>query len=251
MPTSVAVLEVEDLFCAYGGVTAVAGVSLRVEEGQVAALLGSNGAGKSTLLRAVDGLLKPRSGTIRLRGESLDGTSGRARTRRGIVHVPEGRRVVAPLSVEDNLQLAARASGRRRGSDITDGLEEVYTLFPRLRERRTQTSGLLSGGEQQMLALGRGIMARPEILLLDEPSMGLAPIIIEEIYSFLKNPIGTLEGTAILLAEQSSALAVSVSQHAYVLARGRTTFSGPAHDLDEQATIDAYFGLTQDEPRST
>jgi len=246
MPTSGAVLEVDDLEVAYGAVTAVSGVTLRVEEAQIVALLGSNGAGKSTLLRAVDGLLRARSGSVLLRGEPIDRLSSRTRTRRGVVHVPEGRRVVAPLSIEDNLQLAARASRRRRGSDIADGLEEVYTLFPRLRERRGQTSGLLSGGEQQMLALGRAIMARPEVLLLDEPSMGLAPIVIEEIYAFLKEPVGTLQGTAILLAEQSAALALSVASHAYVLARGHVTFSGPADELDAQATVDAYFGLARD-----
>lgn len=246
MPTSVAVLEIEDIEVAYGGVTAVSDVSLRVEQGEVLALLGANGAGKSSLLRAVSGLIRPSGGTMRLREETLDRLSARARTRLGVVHVPEGRRVVAPLTVEENLQLAARASHRRRGSDIGDGLDEVYGLFPRLHERRGQISGLLSGGEQQMLAIGRGIMARPEILLLDEPSMGLAPIVIEEIYDFLKKPAGTLDGTAILLAEQSAALAVSVATRAHVLARGRTTYSGLANELDAEAAVDAYFGLKGD-----
>lgn len=243
MPTSDAVLAVEDLQVAYGHVVAVAGVSLHVGPQEMVALLGANGAGKTTLLHAISGLLRPRSGEVRLGEERIDRLPARAITRRGVVQVPEGRMVVAPLSVEDNLLLAARASRRRRGDDIGDGLEEVYDLFPNLRERRRQPSGLLSGGEQQMLALGRGIMARPEVLLVDEPSMGLAPIIIEELYELLRDRKGTLGETAILLAEQSSTLALSVADRVTVMARGVVTHTGPAADIDEETMMSAYLGL--------
>jgi branched-chain amino acid transport system ATP-binding protein len=243
MRTSDVVLDVDRLEVAYGHVTAVFGVSLTVGERELVALLGANGAGKSTLLRAVSGALRPRDGSVQLRGKRVDGQPARRLARAGITHVPEGRMVVAPLTVEENLDLAARACGRRRGRDITDGFDEVYTTFPQLHDRRKQTSGLLSGGEQQMLAIGRGIMAKPEVLLIDEPSMGLAPIVIEQIYELFRDRPGTLKDTAILLAEQSAALALSVASRAYVLARGAVTYAGPADELDENTMLAAYLGV--------
>lgn len=242
MRTSDAVLDVEGLTVRYGPIEALSSVSLHVDRGEVVALLGSNGAGKSSLLRSISGVVPPAAGTVRLMGNDLTGRSPHRITRAGLAHVPEGRRVVAPLSVEQNLEIAGRGARRRSPPEMEDGLEEVYATFPRLRERRTQISGLLSGGEQQMLAIGRGIMAAPSVLLLDEPSMGLAPIVIEEIYDLLKRRSGTLAAVGILLAEQSAALALSVADRAIVLARGEVAFTGEARLLDEQTMLSAYLG---------
>ena len=242
MPTSDALLTVDHIDVYYGHVSALADVSITVGQREVVTVLGANGAGKSTLLRTISGLTSPRRGAIYFGGQRIDRLSSHRVARSGIAHVPEGRRVVAPLSVEENLLIAAEGSRRRSRSGVAEGLDEVYTVFPRLRDRRRQASGLLSGGEQQMLALGRGIMANPDLLLLDEPSMGLAPVIVDEIYAFLADRTGTLAGRSILIAEQSASLGISIAQRAYVLSRGRLTFAGDANDLDEETMINAYLG---------
>lgn len=243
MPTSANVLTIESLSVRYGPIVAVSDVSLSVQPGEIVAILGANGAGKSSLLRAVSGLVRASSGAVRLGDVELTRRKPHQITRAGVVHVPEGRRVISPLSVEENLKVAALAARRRAMQDIPLGLDEVYTLFPRLKERRQQTSGLLSGGEQQMLAIGRGLMARPTVLLLDEPSMGLAPIVIEEIYGLLKLRSGASAEAGILLAEQSAATALTVANRACLVSRGSVTFEGtPDAILADEALVSSYFG---------
>jgi branched-chain amino acid transport system ATP-binding protein len=236
------VLEVRDLTVKYGHVQAVNGVSLHVGRGEIVSLLGANGAGKSSFFRALSGLVPISGGAVRLRGADLPLRQAHKITRRGLVHVPEGRRVIASLDVVENLRVAADGSGRRRGREVTEAMEEVFGLFPKLKDRRHQASGLMSGGEQQMLAIARGLMARPEVLLLDEPSMGLAPIIVREIFETLRHRAGTIADVAILLSEQSSGLALGVSDHAYVLSRGNLVFDGSAADVTADVTISAYLG---------
>jgi branched-chain amino acid transport system ATP-binding protein len=243
MPTSASALTIDSLSVRYGPITAVSEVTLEVHAGEIVALLGANGAGKSSLLRAVSGLVRPASGTVRLGDVELNRRKPHQITRAGVIHVPEGRRVISPLSVEENLKVAALASGRRLAAEVPSGLDEVYALFPRLMERRLQTSGLLSGGEQQMLAIGRALMAKPAILLLDEPSMGLAPIVIDEIYGLLKLRSGASAEAGILLAEQSAATALTVADRALLFARGSVTFEGtPAALLADKALVSSYFG---------
>jgi len=241
MPTSVALLELENFSVRYGHVQAVTGVSLRVGQGEVVAVLGANGAGKSSLLRAISGVA-PSTGTAMLNGRRIDHLASHKIARAGLAHVPEGRRVIAPLSVKDNLVMAALAWKRCPKRQVGETLDEVFRMFPRLLERENQTSGLLSGGEQQMLAIGRGLMAKPDLLMLDEPSMGLAPIVIDEIYEFLRDRRGLLATVGILLAEQTAALALSVAQRAYVLAQGQVSFEGAASDVDESRMVAAYLG---------
>jgi branched-chain amino acid transport system ATP-binding protein len=221
---------------------AIRGVSLAVGGGEIRSVLGANGAGKSSLLRAISGLVRPRSGEIELDGRRLTGAPAHRIVRAGIAHVPEGRRVSAPLSVEDNLLLAAGAAHRRSAKDTGSFLAQMYELFPRLGERRSQTSGLLSGGEQQMLAIARALMSRPEVLLLDEPSMGLAPIVVAEIYDLLRQRPAYLAEMAILLAEQSTSLALSVADSATVLVRGEVVYNGPAAELSNEFVRAAYLG---------
>jgi branched-chain amino acid transport system ATP-binding protein len=241
--TSDAGLVVESVVTRYGPVTAVDGVTLEVRPGEIVAVLGPNGAGKSTLLRTISGLVRPVSGAIWVDRCELTGKPPHITTRAGVAHVPEGRRVVAPLSVEDNLRLAANAAHRSSKKDVSSALADVYQLFPRLGERKKQASGLLSGGEQQMLAIGRAVVARPSVLLLDEPSMGLAPIVIEEIFELLRNRIGPLAEVAILLAEQSAAVALDVADRAAVLTLGRVAMQGSADELRRDARLlAAYLG---------
>ena len=235
-------MHVHELTVRYGGIEAVTQATFTVRAGEVVALLGANGAGKTSLLRTISGLVPAASGTISLRDRRLDGLRPDVITRAGVAHVPEGRRVVAPLDVEENLELAGRAARRRNSTEVAGAVEEVYALFPRLRERRRQASGLLSGGEQQMLAIGRGLMARPDVLILDEPSMGLAPIVIQEIYESLHQRAGVLSETAILLAEQTTSIALSLADRACVLSRGRVVFFGQASEVSEDITVDAYLG---------
>jgi branched-chain amino acid transport system ATP-binding protein len=239
------VLELRDLVVHYGAIRALSGVSLRVPQGQVVCVIGSNGAGKTTTLRTVSGLLRPTSGTITLNGESLVGKAAHRIARLGVAHVPEGRHVFPDQSVEDNLHLGAftrRGEGRVA---IDAAVAEVYAMFPRLAERRTQQAGTLSGGEQQMLAIGRALMLKPKLVLLDEPSMGLAPIIIDEVFRRLQDL--KQRGLTMLLVEQLAYRALDVADYAYVIEHGRIELEGPAKSLrDDPRVRAAYLGEIAD-----
>ena len=233
-------LSCSALTVAYGPVTALSDVDLDVRRGEVVALLGANGAGKTTLLRCISGLVRPRHGDILLDGRSLAGLGVEARVRLGLAHVPEGRRVFPGLTVLENLTVATSA-WRRRGESISADLDGVLALFPRLRERTSQLGWSLSGGEQQMLAIGRALMARPRLLLLDEPSLGLAPIVAEELYDKIREING--RGVTVLLVEQNTVLALAVAARAYVLEIGRIVLEGPSAELRRHARVrEAYLG---------
>ena len=232
-------LEVKDLEVYYGAIHAVKGISLRVEDGQIVTLIGSNGAGKSTTLHTISGLIKPRSGNILFDGTDITGTPAHKIVASGLVQVPEGRHVFANMSVMENLDMGAYL--RKDKDGIEKDKKKVFELFPRLFERKNQLSGTLSGGEQQMLAMGRALMERPCVLLLDEPSMGLAPLLVKEIFSIIKTI--NEEGTTVLLVEQNANMALSIADYAYVLETGRITLSGPAADLSaSEAVRKAYLG---------
>lgn len=232
-------IRVNQLDIYYGMIHALKGVSLEVEEGEIVTLIGSNGAGKSTLLKTISGLLKPKQGSIEFLGQTIAGKQAQSIVKAGISHVPEGRRVFANMSVEENLELGAFLRKDRDG--IRQDLQQVYELFPRLHERKKQLSGTLSGGEQQMLAIGRAIMAKPKLLLLDEPSMGLAPIIVQSIFTIIQEI--NKAGTTILLVEQNANIALSVANRAYVLETGKIVLSGPAQEVRESAMVkQAYLG---------
>ena len=232
-------LEVKDLEVYYGAIHAVKGISLRVEDGQIVTLIGSNGAGKSTTLHTISGLIKPRSGNILFDGTDITGTPAHKIVASGLVQVPEGRHVFANMSVMENLDMGAYP--RKDKDGIEKDKKKVFELFPRLFERKNQLSGTLSGGEQQMLAMGRALMERPRVLLLDEPSMGLAPLLVKEIFSIIKTI--NEEGTTVLLVEQNANMALSIADYAYVLETGRITLSGPAADLSaSEAVRKAYLG---------
>jgi branched-chain amino acid transport system ATP-binding protein len=231
-------LEIRDLHVYYGEIAALKGVSLSVEKGEIVALLGNNGAGKTTTLRALSGLLVPRAGHVALEGESLSGIPAHAIVRKGIAHVPEGRHVFNRLTVRENLEMGAYSRSDRR---VTADLDRVFQLFPRLAERRQQVAGTLSGGEQQMLAIGRALMADPRLLLLDEPSMGLAPVLVEQIFETVQDI--NRQGTTILLVEQNAAMALDVARRAYVLETGTVVLSGAAADLAQDPDVRrAYLG---------
>lgn len=232
-------LKVEGLDVYYGNIQALREISLEVREGEIITLIGANGAGKSTLLKTISGLLKPKKGSIRYLGDSIVNKPAQAIVKAGISHVPEGRRVFANMRVEENLELGAFVRKDREG--IRNDLNKVYELFPRLYERRKQLSGTLSGGEQQMLAIGRALMARPKLLLMDEPSMGLAPILVQTIFSIIKEI--NRDGTTILLVEQNANMALSIAARAYVLETGRVVHSGSASELKESEQLKmAYLG---------
>ena len=232
-------LEVKDLEVYYGAIHDVKGISLRVEDGQIVTLIGSNGAGKSTTLHTISGLIKPRSGNILFDGTDITGTPAHKIVASGLVQVPEGRHVFANMSVMENLDMGAYL--RKDKDGIEKDKKKVFELFPRLFERKNQLSGTLSGGEQQMLAMGRALMERPRVLLLDEPSMGLAPLLVKEIFSIIKTI--NEEGTTVLLVEQNANMALSIADYAYVLETGRITLSGPAADLSaSEAVRKAYLG---------
>ena len=232
-------LEVKDLEVYYGAIHAVKGISLRVEDWQIVTLIGSNGAGKSTTLHTISGLIKPRSGNILFDGTDITGTPAHKIVASGLVQVPEGRHVFANMSVMENLDMGAYL--RKDKDGIEKDKKKVFELFPRLFERKNQLSGTLSGGEQQMLAMGRALMERPRVLLLDEPSMGLAPLLVKEIFSIIKTI--NEEGTTVLLVEQNANMALSIADYAYVLETGRITLSGPAADLSaSEAVRKAYLG---------
>jgi branched-chain amino acid transport system ATP-binding protein len=233
-----ALLEVEDLHTFYGNIEALKGISLHVNAGEVVTLIGSNGAGKTTTLRSISGLSPARGGTIRFRGREVTVTPPQDIVRLGISHAPEGRRCFPRLSVIDNLELGAFL---RRDAGIKDDLQRVFDLFPRLEERRKQKAGTMSGGEQQMLAIGRALMANPDLLLLDEPSMGLAPILVERIYETIAEI--SRQGTTILLVEQNANFALEVSNRGYVLETGNIAFTDDAEALRENADVrKAYLG---------
>jgi branched-chain amino acid transport system ATP-binding protein len=234
-------LEVTNLSAGYGQIEVLHGLSFEVPKGQIVTLIGSNGAGKTTTMRALSGMIRPRSGSIRLNGREVGGLESHDVASAGLAHSPEGRRVFATLSVEDNLTLGAfpRLTGARPKGDVA--AERAFELFPRLRERRHQLAGTLSGGEQQMLAMGRALMLRPDILLLDEPSMGLAPKLVEEVFRTIRRL--KEEQVTMLLVEQFAMAALGVADYAYVLENGRIRFQGPAAQLrDDPAVQAAYLG---------
>ncbi|PLT34596.1 ABC transporter ATP-binding protein [Bacillus sp. V5-8f] len=232
-------LKVEGIDVFYGNIQAIRGVTLEINEGEIVTLIGANGAGKSTLLKTISGLLKPKHGQILYEGKSIAGKAAQTIVKQGISHVPEGRRIFANMTVEENLQLGAFLRSDKEG--IKQDLEKVYELFPRLLERLKQQAGTLSGGEQQMLAMGRALMARPRLLLLDEPSMGLAPLLVKTIFRIIEEI--NQAGTTILLVEQNANLALSIADRAYVVETGRIVLSGDAEDLTASEQIkSAYLG---------
>jgi branched-chain amino acid transport system ATP-binding protein len=233
-----ALLEVEDIQTFYGNIQALKGVTLQVEEGECVTLIGSNGAGKSTTLRSVSGLTPPASGHIRFRGQDISRTAPQDIVRMGISQSPEGRKCFSRMSVRENLDMGAYL---RRDSGIADDMDRVFELFPRLKERERQKAGTMSGGEQQMLAIGRALMAQPTLLLLDEPSMGIAPILVERIYETIAEI--NRQGTTILLVEQNANFALGVSQRAYVLETGKVTLTDDSAKLRENPEVQkAYLG---------
>jgi branched-chain amino acid transport system ATP-binding protein len=236
--TSMAMLEIRDLNVYYGGIHALRGISLDVEEGQVVSMIGSNGAGKSSMMNAISGLVKYQSGEIRFKGEPLSTTANKV-VKAGICQVPEGRLIFANLSVYDNLRVGAYLRSDKSG--IERDMKRVYEIFPRLDERKNQIAGTLSGGEQQMLAMGRGIMSAPDLIMLDEPSLGLAPLLVNTIFDTIQE-IKSM-GKTILLVEQNALKALSVADKAYVLEQGCITMSGPGKELLKDPSIaEAYLG---------
>lgn len=232
-------LEVTGLCAGYGDIQVLHGVDITAAAGEIVAVLGPNGAGKSTLNMVLSGILAPTLGEIRLDGEDITGSSADHVVLRGLIHVPEGRRVFPNLSVLENLEMGSYRRGR---NNRAQNLERIYTIFPRLGERQSQSAGTLSGGEQQMLAIGRGLMAEPKVLILDEPSLGLAPVLVQELFSL----IGSLneDGLTILLVEQNVARSLEVASRAYVMEQGRISLSGPAAELAANDDIKrSYLGM--------
>jgi len=233
-------LEVQDLNVYYGAIHALQGISFSVDEGEIVTLIGANGAGKSTTLRTISGLLRPRRGQIIFRGQDITMTPAERIVSLGIGQVPEGRKIFAPLTVRENLEMGAFT--RRDPAEISRSLERVFASFPRLKERLNQLGGTLSGGEQQMLATARGMMSRPSLLLLDEPSMGLSPILVEEIFRIIQEI--NAQGTSILLVEQNALMALNIAHRAYVLETGRIVLEGSAASLREDPRVKgAYLGV--------
>ncbi len=233
-----AMLKISDLNVYYGSIHAVKGISFEVEEGEIVTLIGANGAGKSTTLNTVAGLLRPRSGSIEFEGESLVGVPTHKMVSKGIALCPEGRRIFQDMTVRENLEMGAFTRSEEESLEMR---KRVYESFPRLKERRTQAGGTLSGGEQQMLAMGRALMSKPKLMMLDEPSMGLAPILVQEIFAIIKEL--NEKGTTILLVEQNASMALSIANRAYVLETGRISMSGDANDLlHDERVRQAYLG---------
>ena len=234
-----AMLEVRDLQVYYGMIHAIKGISFDVNQGEVIALIGANGAGKTTTLHTITGLLAPKSGSVLFEGKDITKVPAHKIVSMGMAHVPEGRRVFAELSVYENLKMGAYT--RKDKKEIEESLANVYKRFPRLEERKNQMAGTLSGGEQQMLAMGRALMSKPKIILMDEPSMGLSPIFVNEIFDIIKEV--SKSGTTVLLVEQNAKKALSISDRAYVLETGTITMSGKAKDLlEDEAVKKAYLG---------
>jgi branched-chain amino acid transport system ATP-binding protein len=233
-------LSVENLNVYYGAIHALQGISFHVEQGEIVTLIGANGAGKSTTLRTISGLLHPRGGSIRFKDQEITAASAERIVELGISQVPEGRKIFAPLTVRENLMMGAYT--RTDAQAVQKSLERVFQSFPRLKERIGQLGGTLSGGEQQMLATARGLMSGPTLMLLDEPSMGLSPILVDEIFKIIKEI--NQQGTSILLVEQNALMALSVANRAYVLETGRIVLSGGAREIAENAQVkEAYLGV--------
>ncbi|NPV92443.1 MAG: ABC transporter ATP-binding protein [Firmicutes bacterium] len=230
-------MVIENLNVYYGAVHALKGISLRVPEHSIVTLIGANGAGKSTTLKTISGLLKPKTGAITFGGKTINGVAAKDIVRMGISQIPEGRRVFANLTVMENLEMGAYL--RRDRAGVQQDLKMVFERFPRLGERRIQFAGTLSGGEQQMLAIGRALMSRPRLMLLDEPSMGLAPLLVREIFEIVKEI--NQAGTTVLLVEQNAHMALSIAQYAYVLETGSIVLEGPAAELAESAEVKAAY----------
>jgi len=234
-----AMLEVKDLHVFYGAIHALQGVSFHLDEGEIVTLIGANGAGKSTALKTISGLLRPRQGSIVFRGTDMTRVSASKIVSLGISQVPEGRKIFAPLTVRDNLEMGAYT--RNDAKEVAQSMERVFASFPRLKERINQPGGTLSGGEQQMLAMGRGLMSKPKLLLLDEPSMGLSPLLVEEIFRIIEEI--NKQGMSILLVEQNAAMALSIANRAYVLETGTVALEGQAQELLENPQVKtAYLG---------
>lgn len=235
-----ALLEVKDIHSYYGNIQALKGVSLSVEEGEIVTLIGANGAGKSTTLKTISGIVRPRHGTVYLAGEDLAHCPAHEIVRKGVSHVPEGRGIFSRLTVMENLDMGAYIHSDARR--IAEDMERVFTLFPRLKERRKQVAGTLSGGEQQMLAMGRGLMTRPKVLLLDEPSMGLAPILVESIFQTIQDI--NAEGATILLVEQNALMALQIAHRGYVIQTGEIVLQDEAKALQNNEMVQkAYLGI--------
>ncbi len=234
-----ALLEVKDLSVSYGAIRALHGISFHVDEGEIVTLIGANGAGKSTTLQTISGLLKPDSGQIIYDGQDISTIGTDAIVRMGITQVPEGRRIFAPLTVRENLEMGAFT--RKDKQEIQDSMERAFQLFPRIKERVAQTGGTLSGGEQQMLAVARALMAKPRLLLMDEPSMGLAPILVEEIFDIIREI--NEQGVTILLVEQNAHMAFSVAHRGYVMETGTVQLEGTSQELEENPHVrESYLG---------
>lgn len=232
------ILKVDDINVYYGSIHAIKGISFEVEEGEVVTLIGANGAGKSTTLNTISGLLRSKTGSIEFMGQSLAKVPSHKIVERGLALVPEGRRIFLQMTVQENLEMGAFT---QKGGETQQDLEKIYALFPRLKERLKQIAGTLSGGEQQMLAMGRALMSRPKLLILDEPSMGLAPLLVREIFAIIKEI--NEEGTTVLLVEQNANMALSIADRAYVLETGRVVLSGTAAELAaSEAVQKAYLG---------
>jgi len=235
------ILEIEDLNTYYGSIHALKGVSLTVDEGEIVTLIGGNGAGKTTTLNSISGIVRARSGHVRLAGEDITHVAPHEIVMRGVVQVPEGRRMFARLTVDENLKMGAYTV--TDASEIRAGIERSYAMFPRLKERRSQVAGTLSGGEQQMLAMARGLMSNPRILLLDEPSMGLAPVLVDSIFQTISRLHEA--GTTILLVEQNARMALQIADRGYVLETGSIVMSDIAESLREDPNVrKAYLGIT-------
>ncbi len=230
-------LELSNVNVYYGAIHALKDINLKIEAGEVVTLIGANGAGKSTTLKAISGIQKPKSGEIKLNGKNISSLNAPDIVKLGISHVPEGRRIFSKMSVMENLEMGAYT--RDDKSEIKKDFEKVFSLFPRLQERKEQMAGTLSGGEQQMLAIGRGLMSKPKLLLLDEPSMGLAPIIVDEIFSIIKDINKT--GTTVLLVEQNAYMALNVSDRAYIIRNGEIEMEGNSKEMMEDERVRAAY----------
>jgi branched-chain amino acid transport system ATP-binding protein len=234
-----ALLEVDDIHTYYGNIHALKGVSLSVEQGEVVTLIGGNGAGKTTTLNTISGILRPRTGAVRLDGQDLETVAPHKIVGLGVVQVPEGRRTFSRLTVEENLKMGGYTVSKQ---DVDEGVTRAYEMFPRLKERRSQVAGTLSGGEQQMLAMGRALMSKPKVLLLDEPSMGLAPVLVDAIFDTIRKLHA--EGTTILLIEQNARMALQVADRGYVIESGAILLTDTAANLRENEEVqNSYLGI--------